>query len=170
VSDVLNSVTSAAPIDATAQPETAPEFAPVRRRGRPPKNAPGETPAAVEGGAAPAKPRGRPAKKKELTGEQLGTFYKQIAGVHLLAAGMLGIPELQLSEPEAKALGESVMAVCDEYGLSMSGKTGAAVMLLSTAAMIYAPRFFQVRARVMKAQAEHEAANVVADQASVVNV
>lgn len=136
----------------------APEmFTPAKRRGRPPKNPPGETPTPVDGAsAAPAKKRGRP--PKAISHESRGMMARQLAGLHLIAAGALGIPELQLAESEAESLAQGIAAVCDEYGLSLSGKTGAALQLFAAAAMVYAPRFFAVKARIEKTKAENKSA------------
>jgi len=38
--------------------------------------------------------------------------------------------------------------VCDQYSLSVDGKTGAAIQLLAAAAMIYAPRAFMIKRRL----------------------
>jgi hypothetical protein len=72
-----------------------------------------------------------------------------VQGLHLIAARMTGLPELELSQAEALALAESVAAVAREYNLALDGKTSATLQLLAACVMIYAPRFVAVRQRRM---------------------
>lgn len=104
------------------------------------------------------KPGRKPGKKSTPSGEALG---KQLVGIHALAAMMLQLPEVQITEQEGVALGTAVVAVCEEYNLSVTGKTGAAIQLLAAAAMIYAPRAFMIKARLDAARAAHEASQSV---------
>lgn len=136
---------------------------PTRKRGRP-SNAEKaltetlekETPGAASGDAPSSnKPGRKPKAKSSTTGEALG---KQLVGVHALAALMLQLPEIQLKEEEGVQLGNAIIAVCDEYGLSITGKTGAAIQLFAAAAMIYAPRAFFIKARLDTQRAQAQAA------------
>lgn len=79
---------------------------------------------------------------------------KQLVGVHTLMAMVTGLPELQISEPEAENLAAAVTNVCEEYGLSISGKTGAAIQLAAACAMIYGPRALMINARIQQAKAQ----------------
>lgn len=122
-----------------------------RGRGRPPKNT-SDAPNAVPDTGAPPK-RGRPSKKKA---EPLDAnlLAQQMQGLHLIAVKITGMPELMLEDAEALMLSNAVVAVCDEYGLSMSGKTGALIQLLAVAGIVYIPRLVKVKARVAHMKAE----------------
>lgn len=134
---------------------------PKRRRGRPPKvpHSPDDvtTPQPVASGDAP-KRRGRPPKARAVpidTPELRAQLAKQLVGLHLIVAHATGLPELQISEPEGVALADALSAVAREYGLSFSGKTGAALQLFAALAMIYAPRAMAIQKRKSKS-AENE--------------
>jgi hypothetical protein len=157
--------TEAAPPKAAPQPEAAPSTQPgsndapttsppeKRGRGRPPKNQ-GDVPNAVPDTGAPPK-RGRPRGKKAEPIDA-NVLAQQMQGLHLIAAQITGLTELQLSDQEAIILSNSVVAVCEEYGLSMGGKTGALLQLLAAAGMIYLPRLVVVKKRVALAKAQKE--------------
>lgn len=140
-----------APAQATSSPEK-------RGRGRPRKDgaaapvSPSEASAASTG---PGRPKSSAKKKGKISfdGDSLATLAKQVQGLHQLVALATGIPELQLREEEAQMLGGAIAAVCEEYDLSLSGKTGAMLQLAAAAAMVYAPRFAIVTQRVKQQQA-----------------
>lgn len=122
----------------TAQPE-----APKRRRGRPPKNAsaqPLEQQTIAPGTDAPKQKRKYTKRRATLDPEQVATLAKQLQGIHMMIASAVQVPELQISEIESVTLAQSLQTVSNEYGLSLSGKTGATIQLLATAAIIYMPR------------------------------
>lgn len=126
-----------------------PPAEPVVKRGRGrPRKIPLVEGAAPVPPATAAKKRGRPPKRAVYSDEAKSTLARQIIGLHLIASQATGIPELALSEPEAAMLAESVAAVSVEYGLSLSGKTGALIQLIAAAAMVYAPRFGAINKRV----------------------
>lgn len=133
---------------------------PVKRgRGRPPKSASNETQKETVTGAAPK--RGRPAKgasKKTYTVDEIGILGKQLVGIHQMVFMMTQIPETQLSDPEGLMLAQSIVNVADQYDLEIDGKTGAAIQLLATAAMIYAPRAIAFKRRVAQPQPQTEQA------------
>lgn len=104
------------------------ELTPKRGRGRPPKT---ET----VGSDTVKKP-----VKRKASVNSVDNLSKQIEGLHIIAASMTGLKELIITSPEATLLSNSIIQVCEEYNLSIDGKTGAAMQLLATAAMIYAPR------------------------------
>lgn len=145
--------------------ETPTIEAPTVRRGRGrPKGSGGAAPVSPSAaGAAVTKGKpGRP-KKNARVSVDASALAKQIQGLHAIAALGTGIPEFNLQDSEAEMLGQAVSAVCEEYDLSLSGKTGAALQLLAAAAMVYAPRVMMIKARVALANAEaqvraHEAA------------
>jgi hypothetical protein len=51
------------------------------------------------------------------------------------------MPELAISLEEGNALAESINTVCKEYNLIVDSKTAALIGLVTTAGMIYVPRF-----------------------------
>lgn len=149
----------------------APEAVIKRGRGRPRKVpvADGATPVPVSA-AAPSKRRGRPPKRTAAySDEEKNSLARQITGLHLIAAKMTGIPEIEISPPEAVCLAEAVANVSSEYGLSMSGKTGAMVQLIATAAMIYAPRFGAIKKRINEKKNTTSTPNIEPNNAASVN-
>lgn len=131
---------------------------PVRRkRGRPRKDAtnvgapvpPNITPV-PEGSDKPKNKPGRKPKKVVVTEAEKTALGKQIVGLHLIASMTFGIPELVIQETEGEMLASAIVNVAEEYGLSLGGKTGAAIQLVGTAAMIYLPRYFAMQSRVSK--------------------
>lgn len=136
------------------QPDAPNSEPPKRKRGRPSdaeralKESLG-VPGAETGGAK----RGPKPKAK---GSDPSTLAKSLVGIHQLAAMVTQIPEAQLSEGEAQALAEAVIAVCNEYGLSIDGKTGAAMQLFGACAMVYGPRVFSFRMRMAQQRVQME--------------
>ena len=127
-----------------------------RGRGRPRKDAAAAPVSPSEASAANgSKAKPVPKKKGKVTfdTESLGTLAKQVEGLHQLVALATGIPELQVRHEEAAMLSTAIAAVCEEYDLSLSGKTGALLQLAAAAAMVYAPRFGMVMQRVKQQQA-----------------
>ena len=108
------------------------ELTPKRGRGRPPKT---ETV-----GSETVKKT----VKRKPSSNNVDNLSKQIEGLHIIASSMTGIKELIISPTESSMLASSIITVCDEYNLSIDGKTGAAMQLLATAAMIYAPRIISI--------------------------
>lgn len=145
------------------EPEVSGEQ-PKRKRGRP-SNAEKVIHEAIAGGDTPAanKPGPKPNKKAGGKAADPALLGKQLVGIHALAAMFTQIPELQLSEQEGEQLGAAIINVCDQYSLSVDGKTGAAIQLLAAAAMIYAPRAFHFKARI----AQEQAANAQATEAKL---
>lgn len=145
------------PADNDKKPEViAPE---ARKRGRPPGSgkataapvSPDDKPNEAKSGPKPRK------GKVKFDSEAQGQLAKQIEGLHQLMALATGIPELQVQTAEAQMLGTAVAAVCEEYDLSLSGKTGAMLQLLAAAAMVYAPRVAVIGRRVKENQARAKA-------------
>jgi hypothetical protein len=144
-----------------------PSDPPKRKRGRPTdaeralRESLGEVKDAPAGAKRGPKPKGKRSDPASLA--------KSLVGIHQLAAMVTSIPECQLSEQEGAALAEAVTAVCDEYGLSIDGKTGAAMQLFGACAMIYGPRLFSFRMRMaqqrVQAEQQREGLNNVQAQA-----
>jgi hypothetical protein len=149
----------AAPAEQTPAPETAAPDAgihdapPVKRgRGRPRKNPEAEP---VTARAATKKTAAKKTTaKKTYTSDDITLMGKQLCGLHIMAAQMTGIPEIAIGEEESQLLAQSIVNVADQYDLAIDGKTGAALQLVLTAAMIYGPRVLAVRARAAQARAQ----------------
>lgn len=146
-----------APPEIQAAPEPTPEVetagvTPPKKRGRK-SNAEREALAAAGNPVSPSTSsgakRGRP--RKGAVSIDSTALAKQLQGLHTLGAMLTGIPEMQILPEEAALLADAVKNVAEEYDLELSGKTGAAIQLLATAAMIYVPRLLQVRQRAMQA-------------------
>lgn len=139
-----------------SQETRKPRGRPFKKSAAPPLT---ENAVGVENSETPqdAKQTRRPRKPQV----DIGLLAKQLKGIHELAANLLPIrtPEgkflLALSDIEATQLAEGVAAVAKEYDLSLDGKTGAAIQLLSAAVMIYGPRVYFFNK--MKAEAMHQA-------------
>lgn len=142
---------------------------PVRRRGpgRPRKDASASAPVSPTVTPIPAgsdKPRAKPGrkpKKRAITDDEKTALGKQIVGLHLIASVTFGIPELAIQPQEGELMASAIVNVAEEYGLSLGGKTGAAIQLIGTAAMIYMPRYFAMQQRVKQA---HESTGVEVPQ------
>ena len=132
--------------DANPAIPAAESEAPKRRRGRPPKNPTlnAENPGGTSGTAS----SGPKKRQTKMSGEQIGNLAKQIQGIHLIAATLTNLPEVALHDSEAELLANSVANMAAQYDLRLDGKTGAAIQLLATAAMIYTPRYFAIRNRM----------------------
>lgn len=117
---------------------------PKKRRGRPPKN-PNLNP---ENPGSPSASSGPKKRAGKMSGEQIGSLAVQLQGIHAIAAAITNLPEISIADTEAKALAESVANMASQYNLSLDGKTGAAIQLLATAAMIYTPRYFAIKNRM----------------------
>lgn len=139
-----------------AQQEAAQIEPPKKRRGRPPKN-PDILTEKVDGAEASGQSAARPRKTAKGKATDVGALAQQLVGVHQLVAMVAGIPEAQIAPQEGEHLAKAIVAVCDEYGLSVTGKTGAALQLFAAAAMIYGPRVWAFNVRV-KTERENAAA------------
>lgn len=149
------------PIIGETKPELTPEIETVapKRRGRPPgsKNATAakleEKPIDNKSGVPETK-RGRPRKTENYGDEARARFAKQVQGIHVMAAQLSGFAEFQISDPESSMLADAIINTSQEYGLSLSGKTGALLQLLGTAAIIYIPRFSVINQKVKARKAQ----------------
>lgn len=144
-----------APVTAAPQPDIS---APTKRgRGRPRKDGGPAAPVSPsEAAAASASKAGRKPKIKPAKMDS-NALAKQVQGLHQLAALATGIPEFQLHDAEALMLGDAIANVCEEYDLSLSGKTGAFLQLIAAAAMVYVPRVEIIGRRVKEKKAQQRA-------------
>jgi hypothetical protein len=121
-------------------PETEP---PKKRRGRPKKtDAQSETDIPVDD-----KPKRKYAKRKKFDDEDKSNLARQLVGIHQMIAITGGLPEMIISDTEAIMMANALTSVATEYNLSLSGKTGAMIQLLGTAAFIYVPRMSAINRR-----------------------
>jgi len=155
---------------------------PPRKRGRPsnadlaaraaqaggpvaPSAAPSATPVPPDA-SMPGKRGPKPGRRKKgMSAEDQSNLSRQIIGLHQIAAMATGIPELQVGEKEAELLASALANVSAEYGLSLSGKTGATLQLLGVAAMVYLPRLSALKARVAAKKAQGAALHAVKNDA-----
>lgn len=151
------------PPSETDPPETLPPVEEI------PGAAATDTPPIEE--AAPAKRgRGRPPGSGKTTAEKspgkktrdVADFARQIQGLHRVAAMATGLPVLEIADHEAAMLASGITAVADEYGLALSGKTGAALQLFAAMGFVYGPRVLMVKRMRDEAQ---RAAKAEADAA-----
>lgn len=96
----------------------------------------------------PVKPKKPTIKKKAISTEDLASMAGQLQALHMMAAVITKIPELQLSSGEAEALAKSLAEVQKEFGFQISGKTAAIIGLIGTGAMIYLPRAPSISANI----------------------
>lgn len=120
-----------------------------RKRGRPPKNPDAPSPGGKSGSSKSSSsgPRRKNAKPVDIK-----AFAKQLAGIHVIAGMISGIPEIVINEDEAEILAVAVVDICDEYGLAIDGKTGATLQLIGAVSMIYGPKAFQFYIRKIQEQ------------------
>jgi hypothetical protein len=75
-------------------------------------------------------------------------------GLHEIAANFTHTPELELSEDEAKGLGEATVRVAQEYDMPMpDAKAMAWINLLKVVSVVYGPRVGAVRIRKAREKA-----------------
>ena len=131
---------------------------PTRKRGRPSdvERALRESVGAVEGNSAGTSGTAKRGGRSKSKSSDPTVLARSLLGIHQVAAMITRIPEAQLSEQEGQLLAEAVVAVCEEYGLSIDGKTGAAMQLFGAAAMIYAPRVFAYKMRIAQETVQRE--------------
>src|ERR1017187_1223324 len=86
---------------------------------------------------------------------EVSTFVADLLyGLHEIAANFTHTPELELSEDEAKGLGEATVRVAQEYDLPMpDAKTMAWINLLKVVSVVYGPRVGAVRIRKAREKA-----------------
>ncbi len=107
---------------------------PKRRRGRKPKAETVQAESAPEAVADDDKPRRKTTRKPN------ASSIAQIVGIHKMISLLPGLEVFQVNEAEAQILAEAMRGIADEYGVSISGKTGATLNMLAAIAMVYGPR------------------------------
>lgn len=167
---------TAKPVE-TASTETKPVETVItepKKRGRPPKNPPANgdpKPVSDDGKSTTSSTRGRPKKKGKVafSSDDLSTLSKQLVGLHKLTSLATQIPELEISDEEGDHLGRALASVAQEYDLELSGKTGAMLQLIAACGMIYVPRFFMLKSRVVAAKAKQGTLHVVSTESPAAN-
>ena len=131
--------------ETSPEPEVKPEPKPEKRgRGRPPKD-PTLKEEPVKGKATSGGKAKKPSREP-LGDEAIDQMARQFMGIHELAALASGLPILRIEENEARMLAAGAVAVANEYGLELSGKTGATLQLIAAMGMVYVPRLLQIKA------------------------
>lgn len=140
-----NPATDATQVAANLPNDGVAEHAAPKKRGRPSNASKVLEAAQVPGDSAPKVEKPKPrAKKNEADAINLGN---QLVGVHQMIAMVTGLPEIAIHEKEGEALAKGLLAISEEYGLALDGKTGASLQLFAAMAMIYAPRVYAVTRR-----------------------
>ena len=130
-------------------PETQP---PKKRRGRPPKNSALEEQSTASGEAKPKRAYTKKSERVTFDSDSTRKLAKQLEGIHLMVASITKLNEICISDTEAMMLAGSLQTMSAEYNLSLDGKTGAAIQLIATAAMIYVPRAIVINNKIKHAQ------------------
>ena len=84
--------------------------------------------------------RGKTGRKTK-TADSIYLNGETVTGLNHVLASLLKMPELAISLEEGNALAESINTVCKEYNLIVDSKTAALIGLITTAGMVYVPRF-----------------------------
>lgn len=157
------------PVTEVPEIEAAETEAPEPKKRGPgrPRGSTNKTASKTASGRGPGRPR-KTANKKAA---DIGDLAKQLVGIHQLIAMATGFPEVQIHEDEGMMLAQGFTAVADEYGLALSGKTGAAIQLFGACAMVYVPRAMMIRKKIdaqRAAQRQAEESNTVDVDVTVV--
>lgn len=101
--------------------------------------------------------RGRPRSKAKsksagLDYDQIG---KQVAAAHIVVGGVVGIPELAITEQEGAVLARAVSEALSELGVVVSQSTLAWVNLVGALGMVYVPRVIAYKNRVRSERSPH---------------
>lgn len=116
-------------------PEEVNETTAPKRRTRKPRVESGPVPEAAPTSEA-EKPQRRKSRKPN------ANAVAQIVGVHKMISLVPGMEAFAIEETEAQILAEGMQGIADEYGVALSGKTGATLNLLIALGMVYGPRFY----------------------------
>lgn len=137
MSDILNDNEELG-ISDTPELENPEAVEPVRkRRGRKPKN---ETAPAPESG--PTVEADKPVRRRSR--KVNANSVQQIIGIHKMISMLPGMEVFAIQENEAQILAEGMQGIADEYGVTMSGKTGATLNMVAALAMVYGPRGYML--------------------------
>lgn len=124
---------------------------PKKRRGRPPKN-PELKEQSASSGEKPKRAYTRKNERPTYDSESTHKLAKQLEGIHLMIASVTKLNEMCISDTESLMLAQSLQTMSAEYDLSLDGKTGAALQLIATAAMIYVPRLIVINNKIKTRQ------------------
>ncbi len=114
--------------------------------------------------------RGRKKKTREADPESIADLSNTILGFHQLAYMATGLEDVLITEKQAGMLATSMDNVSREFGIALSGKTGAIIGMLATCAMIYVPKALTISMKInaMKKAKATQGGNVVDGKFSVV--
>ncbi len=136
--------------------EPAPEITPPKKaRGRPRKIPIEET----IGQETERKTRAK--KKQGFDDADRSALAGQIKGLHEMFALMTGMEFLCITDKESVLLSNAIVTVADEYGLALSGKTGAFLQIIGTFAMVYGPRLMHYRVVIHAHRAKQQEGTTV---------
>lgn len=125
-----------------------------KRRGRKPnaEKLVAETmPESPASDSAPVRKRGRKKANTNATA--------QLIGLHKMIAMLPNMQHFEIDETEAAVLSDAMQQVSEEYGVVMSGKTGATINLIIALGMVYGPRFYLTLQQRKEAQAKLQLSN-----------
>lgn len=88
-----------------------------------------------------------PRKSSSSSSLDIGTVSAILMSVHAGVAGMIATPELMLSEPEAKQLGQGLLELERCYPMAVDPRVLAWVNMTAICGMIYGPRIMAIRMR-----------------------
>ncbi|RWZ84875.1 MAG: hypothetical protein EO766_16955 [Hydrotalea sp. AMD] len=95
---------------------------------------PETAPTSGESDSTPARKRGR--RKSNANAVQ------QVIGIHKMVSMLPGMEIWAIDEAEAQTITEAMALVSEEYGVQISGKTGATLNLIMALGMVYGPRAY----------------------------
>lgn len=127
-----------------------------RSRGRPPGSRsagplPPEQPVPPESAAPGEEPRTRRRRKQALDKDAVA---QEVFKAHILIAKWTKQPLLQVDENEARILASAIDALCREFDIELSGKSGAVTQVIYALLIVYGPRipaFQEVMERAKRA-------------------
>jgi hypothetical protein len=80
-----------------------------------------------------------------------------LVSIHGLLAGITKIPELELTEPEGKAISKALEDVANAYDFAPSPQTQAIIGLAVTVTSVYGMRIYAYKLRLAEEKSELEA-------------
>lgn len=106
------------------------------------------------------KPRGKKASPENTA--------RQLMGIHKMIATMPNMAFMELQENEALTMANAMIAVAEEYDVSLSGKAGASIQMFAALGMVYVPRALYFR-QLKKAKALDNLTNNLQETAQTPN-
>jgi AT hook motif len=136
----------------------------AKKRGRPPKTdeqreaeKSGEKATPIGGASKRGRPKKNSARFGDVDKQQLAG---QLSGLSAMMADKLGDARFAFQPIESMMLSNAVVNVCNEYGLSMEGKSGALVGLIIASAIVAWPRMKLLRERAEFVKRQREGATI----------